>query len=55
VKKIYLIRHCEAQGQPPEAALTERGFKQAIQLADLFTGISIDLLSLVHIRVQFNR
>jgi predicted acetyltransferase len=42
VKKIYLIRHGEAQGQPPEATLTERGFKQAIQLADLFTGISID-------------
>lgn len=42
MKKIYLIRHCEAEGQPPEAALTERGFKQAIQLADLFTGISIN-------------
>jgi broad specificity phosphatase PhoE len=42
MKKVYLIRHCEAEGQPPEAALTETGFKQAIQLADLFTGISID-------------
>jgi predicted acetyltransferase len=42
VKKIYLIRHCEAEGQPPEAALTETGFKQAIQLVDLFTRISID-------------
>jgi predicted acetyltransferase/broad specificity phosphatase PhoE len=42
VKKIFLIRHCEAQGQPPEAALTETGFKQAVQLADLFTEISID-------------
>lgn len=42
MKKIYLIRHCEADGQPPEAVLTERGFKQAIDLADLFTGISID-------------
>jgi 2,3-bisphosphoglycerate-dependent phosphoglycerate mutase len=42
VKRIYLIRHCEAVGQPPEAALTERGFKQAIQLADSLNGIPID-------------
>jgi predicted acetyltransferase len=42
MKRIYLIRHCEAEGQPPEAALTERGFKQAIQLADSLNGVSID-------------
>jgi 2,3-bisphosphoglycerate-dependent phosphoglycerate mutase len=42
VKRIYLIRHCEAEGQAPEAALTERGFKQAIQLADVLNGVSID-------------
>lgn len=42
MKKIFLIRHCEAEGQPPEAALTEKGFNQAIHLADLFTRIPID-------------
>lgn len=42
MKKIYLIRHCQAEGQPPESPLTEEGFKQAIYLSDLFTGFSID-------------
>jgi len=40
-QKIYLIRHCEAMGQPAEAALTERGFKQAEELAELLKGKEI--------------
>ena len=30
---IYLIRHCSAQGQEPEAALTEAGNEQALRLS----------------------
>ena len=32
-KKIYLIRHCQATGQPATAELTEVGLKQAEALA----------------------
>ncbi|MDF2787260.1 MAG: acetyltransferase, family protein [Neobacillus sp.] len=42
MKKIYLIRHCEAEGQPEEAPLTNDGFKQAIQLSEFFRGIPVD-------------
>lgn len=42
LKKIYLIRHCEAKGQPAEAQLTERGLKQALHLAEVFSDIKID-------------
>ncbi|WP_306454176.1 histidine phosphatase family protein [Neobacillus jeddahensis] len=42
VRKIYLIRHCEAEGQPPEAQLTDRGRKQALDLAEFFLAIKID-------------
>ncbi|WP_241663468.1 hypothetical protein [Peribacillus simplex] len=27
-KKIYIVRHCEAQGQPSESPLTEKGLKR---------------------------
>ncbi len=42
MKKIYLIRHCEAEGQPAEAPLTEKGLKQAISLSEFFRGIPIN-------------
>lgn len=42
MKKIYMIRHCEAEGQSFEAQLTDRGFKQAVELADFFSNIKID-------------
>lgn len=35
-KLIYLVRHCQATGQAPEAALTEEGEKQALDLAVFF-------------------
>ncbi|PFH85400.1 histidine phosphatase family protein [Bacillus sp. AFS088145] len=41
-KEIYLIRHCEAEGQPFEANLTKRGLIQAKQLSDFFSKIKID-------------
>jgi 2,3-bisphosphoglycerate-dependent phosphoglycerate mutase len=31
------VRHCKAEGQPPEAPLTEEGFKQTEELAGFFT------------------
>jgi len=34
MKLIYWVRHCKAMGQPPEAALTDLGWQQAIELAD---------------------
>lgn len=42
LKKIYIIRHCEAKGQPSEAQLTERGFKQALDVSEFFSEIKID-------------
>lgn len=41
-KEIYIIRHCEAEGQPYEANLTKRGLIQANQLVDFFSKIKID-------------
>jgi 2,3-bisphosphoglycerate-dependent phosphoglycerate mutase len=41
-KKIYLVRHCEAVGQPFEANLTKQGSKQAKQLSDFFSKIKVD-------------
>ncbi|WP_129688989.1 histidine phosphatase family protein [Gottfriedia acidiceleris] len=41
-KEIYLIRHCEAEGQPYEANLTKRGIIQAKHLGDFFSKIKID-------------
>lgn len=41
-KNLYIIRHCQAEGQPPEASLTEKGFEQALALTQFFSGIPID-------------
>lgn len=42
MKKIYFIRHCEAEGQASEAPLTERGMRQADDLAEFFSKVNID-------------
>ena len=42
LKKIYVIRHCEADGQSPEAQLTDRGLEQALDLSEFFSNIEID-------------
>lgn len=41
-KKIYVIRHCEAVGQSPNAHLTDKGYKQALDLSSFFTPIKVD-------------
>ena len=40
--KFILIRHCAAEGQQPEAALTETGFEQATHLATFLEEYPID-------------
>ncbi|MEK5440957.1 histidine phosphatase family protein [Fredinandcohnia sp. FSL W7-1320] len=42
MKNIYMIRHCEAEGQEPEAPLTEKGKQQAINLAAFFEKRKVD-------------
>lgn len=42
LKRIYVVRHCEANGQPSESLLTEKGLKQAKNLAEFFNNIKID-------------
>lgn len=39
---FYLIRHCSATGQEPDAPLTEAGEQQALALADFFQDIPVD-------------
>lgn len=39
---FYLIRHCSATGQEPDAPLTEAGEQQALALADFFRDIPVD-------------
>ncbi|MGM7700455.1 histidine phosphatase family protein [Pseudalkalibacillus sp. Hm43] len=39
---LYIVRHCKAEGQPPEAPLTEEGFKQAEELPDFFTNKKVE-------------
>ncbi|NBJ70363.1 MULTISPECIES: histidine phosphatase family protein [Clostridia] len=41
-KTIYIIRHCEAEGQAADASLTERGWMQAKELADFLSKRKID-------------
>lgn len=42
MKTIYLVRHCQAAGQEPEAPLTEKGEGQARKLASFFAEYPID-------------
>jgi len=42
LKKIYVVRHCEAQGQSSESQLTEKGLQQANYLADFFKSTKIN-------------
>lgn len=50
-KTIYLIRHCEANGQKADAELTSNGRKQAIALAGLLEDKEIQfILSSTYLR-----
>src|SRR5438105_4341980 len=37
-KRVYLVRHCRAEGAGPGATLCEEGARQADALADWFAG-----------------
>ncbi|AZU60349.1 histidine phosphatase family protein [Neobacillus mesonae] len=41
-KKVYVVRHCEAAGQPSESPLTGRGIQQAKELAGFFEDVKVD-------------
>lgn len=42
MKKIYMIRHCEAEGQPSDSPLTDKGLIQTIDLLDFFSDKNVD-------------
>lgn len=44
MKTIYLVRHCQAAGQEPEAPLTSQGIKDSVALIDFFHDKNIDVI-----------
>ncbi|WP_053216264.1 histidine phosphatase family protein [Guptibacillus hwajinpoensis] len=44
IKHLYLIRHCSAEGQEPEASLTKDGRYQAVMLANTLRTVPFDKL-----------
>lgn len=42
--RIYLVRHCAALGQEPDAELTDEGRAQAERLADFLSGRPVDAI-----------
>ncbi|EFM10666.1 Phosphoglycerate mutase [Paenibacillus curdlanolyticus YK9] len=44
MQHIYVVRHCKAEGQAPDAPLTAAGVQQAEQLAAFLSGRSIDYI-----------
>jgi 2,3-bisphosphoglycerate-dependent phosphoglycerate mutase len=44
MKNIYVVRHCKADGQAPNAGLTESGVRQAEELAAIFMDKKIDCI-----------
>ena len=42
MKMLYLVRHCSATGQEPDAKLTDSGYQQAKELASFFKDIKIN-------------
>lgn len=43
-KKIYIVRHCKAEGQESDAKLTDLGVRQAKQLVEFFMEKEIDYI-----------
>ncbi len=42
MKKIYIVRHCQAEGQAADAPLTEQGIQQSLELAEFLHDKGID-------------
>jgi 2,3-bisphosphoglycerate-dependent phosphoglycerate mutase len=54
-RRIYVVRHCEAEGQPREACLTDKGVQQAAELAEFFSKIEINrIVSSPFVRAIFS-
>lgn len=41
-KLVYVVRHCQAAGQAPDAPLTAEGARQALRLAEQFAGRAVE-------------
>ncbi|MDI2588846.1 histidine phosphatase family protein [Psychrobacillus sp. NEAU-3TGS] len=48
MKRIYIIRHCKAEGQEENANLTSEGYNQAMMLRDYFENVKIDKIISSH-------
>ncbi|MCM3630824.1 histidine phosphatase family protein [Paenibacillus glycanilyticus] len=44
MKHLYIVRHCKAAGQEPDAPLTETGIQQAEELAEWFSNKEVDFI-----------
>jgi len=44
LKKVYVVRHCAAEGQSSESPLTATGCKQANELATFFDNVNVERL-----------
>jgi 2,3-bisphosphoglycerate-dependent phosphoglycerate mutase len=42
VKRLYVVRHCRATGQEPDAPLTEEGRADAVRLGEFLAGTDAD-------------
>jgi 2,3-bisphosphoglycerate-dependent phosphoglycerate mutase len=42
MKTIYIVRHCKAEGQEPDAPLTTEGVLQALRLVETLAGVEIE-------------
>jgi 2,3-bisphosphoglycerate-dependent phosphoglycerate mutase len=43
-QNLYIVRHCQAEGQAPDAKLTDLGRQQAVKLADFLIDKEIDYI-----------
>lgn len=42
MKTFYIVRHCQADGQSKDAALTPQGITQSYELAQFFSSIHLN-------------
>lgn len=42
MKQVFVVRHCEAEGQPDQAPLTQNGMIQAEHLSDFLSDFNIE-------------
>jgi 2,3-bisphosphoglycerate-dependent phosphoglycerate mutase len=52
-KQLYIVRHCQAEGQAPDAPLTPEGRRQAELLVNFFQNLPIDrIVSSPYVRAE---